>query len=43
MAIPETVAKKVLAGERVSRDEGVALLRDGDLLELSHTPWKYGG
>jgi cyclic dehypoxanthinyl futalosine synthase len=34
MAIPEAVAKKVLAGERVSRDEGVALLRDGDLLEL---------
>jgi cyclic dehypoxanthinyl futalosine synthase len=34
MAIPETVAKKVLAGERISRDEGVALLRDGDLLEL---------
>jgi cyclic dehypoxanthinyl futalosine synthase len=34
MAIPETVAKKVLAGERVTRDEGVALLRDGDLLEL---------
>ena len=34
MAIPETVAKKVRAGERISRDEGVLLLRDGDLLEL---------
>ena len=34
MAIAETVAKKVLGGERLSREEGVALLRDADLLEL---------
>jgi cyclic dehypoxanthinyl futalosine synthase len=34
MAIAETVAKKVLAGERLSREEGIALLRDGDFLEL---------
>src|SRR5882672_4530637 len=34
MAIAEAVAKKVLGGERLSREEGVALLRDGDLLEL---------
>jgi cyclic dehypoxanthinyl futalosine synthase len=34
MAVAEAVAKKVLAGERLSRDEGVALLRDGDFLEL---------
>src|SRR3989441_4118456 len=34
MAIVEAVAKKVLGGERVRREEGVALLRDGDLLEL---------
>ncbi len=34
MAIAEPVARKVLAGERLSREEGVALLRDGDLLEL---------
>src|SRR4026209_419487 len=34
MAIAEAVAKKVLAGERLSREEGVALIRDGDLIEL---------
>src|SRR5207245_9921052 len=34
MAIVEAVAKKVLGGERLSREEGVALLRDGDFLEL---------
>jgi cyclic dehypoxanthinyl futalosine synthase len=34
MAIAEGVAKKVLGGERLSREEGVALLRDADLLEL---------
>jgi cyclic dehypoxanthinyl futalosine synthase len=34
MAIAEAVAKKVLGGERLRREDGVALLRDGDLLEL---------
>jgi cyclic dehypoxanthinyl futalosine synthase len=34
MPIPETVERKVLAGERLTRNEGIALLRDGDLLEL---------
>lgn len=34
MPIAETTRKKVLAGERVSRDEAVRLLEDGDLLEL---------
>src|SRR5688500_9051279 len=34
MAIPEAIGKKVLAGERVGADEALALLRDGDLLEL---------
>jgi cyclic dehypoxanthinyl futalosine synthase len=34
MAIAEAVAKKVLGGERLRREEGVALLRDGDFLEL---------
>jgi cyclic dehypoxanthinyl futalosine synthase len=34
MAISEAVAKKVDAGERLSRDEGIALLREGTLLEL---------
>jgi cyclic dehypoxanthinyl futalosine synthase len=34
MAIAEAVARKVLAGERISREEGIALLRDGDFLEL---------
>src|SRR5215510_5456101 len=34
MAIAETTRRKVMAGERLSRAEGVALLRDGELLEL---------
>jgi len=34
MAIPEAVEAKVLAGERISREEAVALLREGELLEL---------
>ncbi len=34
MPIAESTRKKVLAGERVSREEAVALLRDGELLEL---------
>src|SRR5262245_56667800 len=34
MASTETAAKKVLGGERVTREDGIALLRDGDLLEL---------
>jgi len=34
MAIAEAVAKKVLGGERLSREEGVRLLREADLLEL---------
>jgi cyclic dehypoxanthinyl futalosine synthase len=34
MAIVESVAKKVLGGERLRREEGIALIRDGDLLEL---------
>jgi cyclic dehypoxanthinyl futalosine synthase len=34
MPIAETTRRKVLAGERITRDEGVALLRDGELLEL---------
>ena len=34
MPISEDVREKVKAGERVSREEGVALLRDGDFLEL---------
>src|SRR5687767_12858085 len=34
MAIAESVERKVLAGERLSRDEGVALIRDASLLEL---------
>jgi cyclic dehypoxanthinyl futalosine synthase len=34
MAVAEPVARKVLGGERLSREEGVALLRDADLLEL---------
>jgi len=35
MAIAEAVARKVLSGERLSRAEGVALLRDAALLELA--------
>jgi cyclic dehypoxanthinyl futalosine synthase len=34
MAIPDAVPGKVKAGERLTRDEGVALMREGDLLEL---------
>jgi cyclic dehypoxanthinyl futalosine synthase len=34
MAIAEKIRKKVHAGERLSREEGVALIRDGELLEL---------
>jgi cyclic dehypoxanthinyl futalosine synthase len=34
MAIPESITRKVAAGERLTPAEGVALLRDGDLLEL---------
>jgi cyclic dehypoxanthinyl futalosine synthase len=34
MPIAESTRNKVLAGERVSREEAVALLRDGELLEL---------
>ncbi len=34
MAIPGALRAKVEAGGRVTREEGVALLRDGDLLEL---------
>jgi cyclic dehypoxanthinyl futalosine synthase len=35
MAIPERLSDKVLAGERISAEEGVRLLRDGDFLELA--------
>jgi cyclic dehypoxanthinyl futalosine synthase len=34
MPISEDVRRKVQEGERLSRDEGVSLLRDGDFLEL---------
>src|SRR5678816_994157 len=34
MAVPESITRKVAAGERLTRAEGVTLLRDGDLLEL---------
>jgi cyclic dehypoxanthinyl futalosine synthase len=34
MPMSETVRRKVETGERVSRAEGIALLRDGDFLEL---------
>jgi cyclic dehypoxanthinyl futalosine synthase len=34
MAVPETIARKVLDGARLSRDEGIALIRDASLLEL---------
>src|SRR6266850_1746844 len=34
MAVAERIEKKVLAGERLTRDEGIALLREADLLEL---------
>jgi cyclic dehypoxanthinyl futalosine synthase len=34
MAVAERIEQKVLAGERLSREEGIALLRDADFLEL---------
>src|SRR5436190_23866744 len=34
MAVPEAIEKKVLAGERLTRDEGVTLIKDASLLEL---------
>ena len=34
MAIPESITRKVEAGERLTPAEGVTLLRDGDLIEL---------
>jgi cyclic dehypoxanthinyl futalosine synthase len=34
MAVPEAVRRKVVAGGRLSHQEGIALLRDGELLEL---------
>ena len=34
MAVADAIEKKVLAGERLTREEGIALLRDADLLEL---------
>src|SRR4026208_2180694 len=34
MPIPDVTVRKILAGERLSRQEGVALLRDGEFLEL---------
>src|SRR6266852_5540005 len=35
MAIPESVVRKVETGERLTREDGVALIRDGELLELA--------
>jgi cyclic dehypoxanthinyl futalosine synthase len=34
MAIAEATFQKALLGERLSREEGIALLRDGELIEL---------
>src|SRR5688500_12073440 len=34
MAVPEATERKVTAGERLSREEGIALIRDASLLEL---------
>jgi cyclic dehypoxanthinyl futalosine synthase len=34
MAVLEATRRKVLAGERLTRDAGVALIREGELLEL---------
>jgi cyclic dehypoxanthinyl futalosine synthase len=34
MAVPEAIERKVLAGQRISREEGIALIRDASLLEL---------
>src|ERR1041384_3204796 len=33
-SIPDAVLEKVAQGQRLSREEGVGLLRDGDILEL---------
>src|SRR5258706_7536061 len=35
MAIPESIVRKVEAGERLMREDGVALLQGGELLELA--------
>ena len=37
MAIPEAIPEKVRAGEPLDREEGVALLREGDFLEEGDT------
>src|SRR5262245_50986629 len=34
MSVPETIAGKVGRGERLSREEGIALIREAGLLEL---------
>src|SRR5688500_5312134 len=34
MAVPEAIERKVMEGRRLSREEGVALLRGADLIEL---------
>jgi cyclic dehypoxanthinyl futalosine synthase len=34
MAVAERIEKKVVAGDRLTRDEGIVLLREADLLEL---------
>lgn len=34
MSIPESIHSKVQAGERISREDGIALLSQGDFLEL---------
>jgi cyclic dehypoxanthinyl futalosine synthase len=34
MAVPEAIERKVLEGRRLSREEGIALIRDASLLEL---------
>src|SRR5688572_5892484 len=34
MPIPESIVRKIEAGERLGREEGVVLLRQGELLEL---------
>jgi cyclic dehypoxanthinyl futalosine synthase len=34
MPIPESIVRKIEAGERLDREEGVVLLRQGELLEL---------
>src|SRR5512147_1076087 len=33
-SIPESIVEKVAAGRRLTREDGVRLLREGDLLEL---------